>query len=565
MTAATTRSRLALCGLGVLALGTTTTFTSRVAAQHMVIESSAGGFTQTVAPGRFSNLLRPDYTRRDLKIMLNELQITRDQRFVLEVLLDDYTEKFNQAAEQFKAVRDRYRAPAGRFGPLGTEGAQEMAYIALESIKESLANVQVVELEGGAGTFVGILHREGTGEGGEGGEGGAWFGGGGEDGDESVEIEMHVAVSAGWETGGEDVGEVEHTIPPEVLQQLHESLRKSLEERLHAKRDELALAVAELAERADRQDEAIEEAQKATADDVAAAARTLLAERTQLKAGFETDLTLLLSDEQAETWPGVDRQLRRVNTLSRGEFAGESLDLYQLLDQVKPGVRNEPPVSGTLDDYELRLDETLNRRNAFLVESEVDTFLAWAEQDFDKSLSLIGRESDLRLAVRDVNDEFIQTIANGVDESQATSFRQAAREKAYRSVYRKTREQRLFEQAKEMDGLDADVLDAVTNLETAYLQELALANDQLVEATHEYQPGQKKRMIEMMQKFRSGSMQLDRPPTNPIIDSHRQRRLLGRRYTEQLKSILTTEQFESLPAAKPQHFGSFTIQRSGSN
>ena len=556
MTPATTRSHLALCCLGALALATTTTFMSQAAAQHMVIESSVGGYTQIVAPGRFSNLLRPDYTRRDLKIMLSELQINRDQRFVLEVLLDDYTEKFNQAAEQFKAVRDRYQGPVGRFGALGSAGAQEMADIALKSIQESLANVQVMEAEGGAGTFIGVVRSEISGGG---GEGGVWFGGGGAAGDGSHEIETEIIILTGVETDGDDVGDGEHTIPPEVLQQLHEELRKSLEKRLRARRDELAEAYAELAEREARQDE--EEPQEATADDVAAAARTLLAERTQLKDGFETDLTLLLSDEQAEIWPGVDRQLRRLNTLSRGELAGESLDLYRLVDQWKIGAAKEQPVATTLDDYERRLDEALSQRNAFLTESEVDTFLAWAEQDHDKSLALIGRESDLRRSVRDVNEQFAETIAGDLDEQEAASFRQAARRSAYRSVYRKTREQRLFEQAKEIDGLDPDVLDAVTNLETAYLEELALANDQLVEATHEYQPGQKKRMIEMMQQVRSGSMQFKRPPTSPIQDGHRQRRLLGRRYAKQLKSILTPEQFESLPAAKPR-FEAFSIPRS---
>ena len=556
MIAATT-SRLPWCFCAI-ALGVTIGTTQAFAQPQIMIRSSEGGSFQTVAPGRFSNLLRPDYTRRDLKIILSELQITRDQRYVLEVLLDDYTERVNKAVEQFKAVRERYQGPAGRFGAFGSEGAQEMAEIALQSLQENLANVHTFELEGG-GAFVGVLHSEISGGG---GEGGVWFGGGGEDGDGLHEIKGEIIILTGVATDGDDIGDGEHTIPPEVLQRLHESLRKRLEERLRARRDELAKAMAEIAEREDRQDE--EEAEKATADDIAAAARTLLAERTQLKDGFETDLTLLLSDEQAEVWPAVDRQLRRLNTLSRGELAGESLDLYQLVDQWKSGAAKEQPAADTLDDYELRLDDALSQRNAFLTESEVDTFMAWAEQDHKKSLALIGRESDLRRSVRNVNEAFAETIAGDLDEQEAASFRQAARKAAYQSVYRTMRQQRLFAQAKAIDGLDSDVLDAVTNLETAYLEELALVNDQLVAATHDYEPGQKKRMIEMMQQFRSGSMQLDRRPTNPIIDGHRQRRSLGERYAKQLKSILTTEQFESLPAAKPQ-FQTLTIQRSESN
>ena len=557
MTVATT-SRLPWCFCAI-ALGVTIGTTQAFAQPQIMIRSSEGGSFQTVAPGRFSNLLRPDYTRRDLKIILSELQITRDQRYVLEVLLDDYTERFNKAVQGEKAGPDPDRGVGGGRRGCGAAGAAEMAESELKGIQEGRANVQVREAEGSAGTFIGILRSEVSGGG---GEGGVWFGGGGEDGDGLHEIKGEIIILTGVATDGDDIGDGEHTIPPEVLQRLHESLRKRLEERLRARRDELAKAMAEIAEREDRQDE--EEAQQATADDVAAAARTLLAERTQLKHGFETDPTLLLTDEQAEVWPVVDRQLRRLNTLSRGELAGESLDLYQLVDQWKSGAAKEQPAADTLDDYELRLDDALSQRNAFLTESEVDTFMAWAEQDHKKSLALIGRESDLRRSVRNVNEAFAETIAGDLDEQEAASFRQAARKAAYQSVYRTMRQQRLFAQAKAIDGLDSDVLDAVTNLETAYLEELALVNDQLVAATHDYEPGQKKRMIEMMQQFRSGSMQLDRRPTNPIIDGHRQRRSLGERYAKQLKSILTTEQFESLPAAKPQ-FQTLTIQRSESN
>ena len=376
-------------------------------------------------------------------------------------------------------------------------------------------------------------------------------------------MEVHVAVLAGVEADGEEHEAAVHTIPPEVLQRLQDSLREHLEERFAARRDELARAVAEIEAREARREAGEED--KASADDVAEAARTLLAQRIQLKNEFESDLMLLLPDEQAEAWPAVDRHLRRLNTLSKGQFAGESLDLFRLLDESLPG---EFPGAGalpgaTLQDYELRLDDTLSERNQYLTESEIDTFVAWAEQDFDKTIELMERESELRLAVRDVNDEFIQTIASGLDASQATSFRQAARERSYRAAYRKTREQRLFEQAKAIEGLDPDVLGAITNLETTYLEELAVAIDRLVAAIHDFEPTQKKRMIELMQKVRSGAFNFQDRPANPIMDGHRQRRQLGRRYAKQLQSLLTPQQYDDLPGAKQQEFGSFTIRRDG--
>ena len=552
----TTTSRSPLC-FAAIAIGMTIWATQAPAQQHriMIESSDGGGFTQTISPGRFSNLLRPDYTRRDLKILLQELQITRDQRYVLQVLLDDYTESFNKAVEQFKAVQDRFDGPDRPLAHFGSEGAQQMADTVLKSLEVNLANAQIVQLEGGGqAAFVGILDSSVGGEGGD----GTWVGGGGGEGGDQM-IEMHVAVVASVEDDHEGHVDGPHTIPPEVLETLKNSLRERLEERLAARRDELALAIAAIEAREARREAGEEE--EASADDVAKAARTLLGQRSQLKNEFESDLMLLLPEEQAEAWPGVERHLRRLNTLPKGQLAGESLDLYRLLDEFLPGASDQQPTATTLKDYELRLDDTLSNRNQYLTESEVDSFLAWAEQDFDKTIELMERESELRLAVRDVNEEFVQTIASGLEESQAASLREAGRQKAYHAVYRKTREQRLFEQAKAIEGLDSDVLDAVTNLETAYLEELVLANEQLVEATRQNQPGQRIRMIEMMQKVRSGSFKFEARPTNPIMDGHRQRSQLGRRYAKQLKSLLTEEQFDSLPGARQQQFGSFTIHR----
>ncbi len=556
-------SRLALCCLSITSLGPAAAISPATAAQHIMIDSSAGGITQTFAPGRFSNLLQPDYTRRDLAIILKELQITRDQRFVLQVLLDDYTDSFNKAVEQFKAVQDRFDGPDRPMAGLGSEAVKRMTDTVLESLQDNLAIKRVVQLQGGGGTFVGILQTEVSGGGGGGNAtwvGGA-IGGGGEGGDQM--IELHVAVLASVEEDHEGHEAGAHTIPPEVLVRLQTSIRERLEERFAARRDEMALAIAEIAAREARREAGEEE--EASADDVAKAARTLLAQRRQLKNEFESDLMLLLPDEQAEAWPAVDRHLRRLNTLSKGQFAGESLDLFRLLDEVSrgalPGAGDLP--GATLIDYEMRLNYALSNRNQYLTESEVDSFLAWAEQDFDKTIELMERESDLRLAVRDVNDEFIQTIASGLDASQATSFRQAARERSYRAAYRKTREQRLFGQAKAIEQLDPDVLGAIINLETRYLEELAVAIDHLVATIHDFEPTQRKRMIELMQKVRSGSFDFQDRPANPIMDGHRQRRQLGRRYAKQLKSLLTQEQYDNLPGAKQQEFGSFTIQRDG--
>ena len=134
---------------------------------------------------------------------------------------------------------------------------------------------------------------------------------------------MHLAVVAGVDTDGAEHEPGEHTIPPEVLERLQNSLRERLEERLAARRDEMAEAIAEIEAREARREAGDEE--EASADEVAKAARTLLAQRSELKNEFESDLMLLLPKEQAQAWPGVERQLRRLNTLPKGQLAGESL------------------------------------------------------------------------------------------------------------------------------------------------------------------------------------------------------------------------------------------------
>ncbi len=192
---------------------------SRSSGPSMQMHTS-GSSVRMMSPGSFRNLMRPDYSRRDLKLMFSGLDIDQSQRYVLEILMDEYTNQFKTLVDEFKDVRDRYEWPhRGLFN-------QQMASGFAEDILHNLENAQVIELSGDGGQFVGMTTStvDLSGESHTGvfiaGESGAA---------QSQSGTMHSIVMIAAPEGESDEGEdMPHTIPPEVLEKLKECQNNSL-------------------------------------------------------------------------------------------------------------------------------------------------------------------------------------------------------------------------------------------------------------------------------------------------------------------------------------------------
>ncbi len=495
------------------------------AAQEFSFSSHSGGHYSTMGHGRFANLLRPDFTRRDLPIMIEDLELEDMHRSVLQMLFDDYTEKFGHAAKQFTDVRDRYEWPTQQIRLAGGQMGDQMANIVLEGFDGSIQTGSFVMIDS-ADVHFGDVHTAGGGGGGEGGE----------------EMSFNIAIMVADDDEHADLSE-------EQLEGIHIQLTEGLEERLKERRAELTDILAAIEEREARQAEEEEEKDIATADEVLGAAHTLLAEKTRLQEELIGDVELLIG-EKFDAWPAVDRKLRRVNTLPHGSLSTESLDLHRLA--------NQADAAGALGEvlamYDESLNEALRTRNDTLVQADIENFKASADEDHQRQIDIARQTAEARLGVRRVNDEFLEAAANELDEILGQTVRQRAREEAFPTVYRRTRAERAMAEALEMEDLDPDVADAIGALQANYAEELPIMQERMILIIREDEVDRSTRMMEMMRKLRAGEMDFSKLEPPKMAQAFEARNTLSRRYLDQLKALLTHEQFEGLRSARRRQF-----------
>jgi hypothetical protein len=283
----------------------------------------------------------------------------------------------------------------------------------------------------------------------------------------------------------------------------------------------------------------------------AAAARlaSWQAQKAQLRAKFVDDVQTTLSQNQQQLWPAIDRRMYRERTLPQGRLSGESVDLMQILHEAAPESGARQAAAPALQDYEINLDAALRRRNEYLASSDQDLLAASEAGDQAKAASIITRQVELRLAVRDVIEQSAAAVAALLPPEQGARFTQLAREKGYSRVYRPTQAQRLINAAKEISDLEASVLQAVNDLDRAYQGELGPANEQLVQVIRTAEP---KGMIDRVarQFTPKGDQAAEQPAQeeeDPIQKGFRARSEMGQRYIQQLQGLLTPEQWTKLP------------------
>ena len=280
-------------------------------------------------------------------------------------------------------------------------------------------------------------------------------------------------------------------------------------------------------------------------------------EKAEMRERFINNLKGQLSDQQMAMWPAFNRFLVREKSLSRSRLSGENANLFLVID--RQGIEGDAFVSiePMFDDYELSLHEALVSRDAYLENSAPKLYRALEERDLDKAKQIVERQVSYRKGVRDVNERYIDLFSAEVaktDAESAQGLRQAMLEEAYEDIYGPTRTQRAFEVALEME-LDQEVRSAMTDLQVAYLGELASQNQRISTVVRKEEPKQQLAEVERISSFLNGNfmggmMSRWNNTEDPTRTAFEKRRDLDEVYFERLSAVLTPEQMEELPGGR---------------
>jgi len=269
----------------------------------------------------------------------------------------------------------------------------------------------------------------------------------------------------------------------------------------------------------------------------------------QQRTQFLQDVQYLLNERQQQEWPEFLMRLRREKDLPRGELAGERTDLLQIFRQLGLPPSAAQSLAPVLDGYAHQLDAALIRRERDVTDSRIALMTSMRDEDPRTALSLYRRQLDLRVAVRNVNDQYRDLIAAELPDEHAGRFRAEALESGYPRIYRPTPAQRVIDAALRLEDLDEAMQVAVNDLHTAFHAELFELNDRLLRALRDFEPRDAIRRAELSASERPQTANANQPArddTQPLFASREQ---MSRRYVNMLQDILGDDLFLTLPGA----------------
>jgi len=278
------------------------------------------------------------------------------------------------------------------------------------------------------------------------------------------------------------------------------------------------------------------------------------ARKREMREKFETDLQAILRPDQQPLWEPLARKFLRQATLGRGRLQGESLDLTLLVRDARPPLDSaqKEKVAQAMQAYEAQLDAALRARNQLIESSERGLFTAVAAADRAALASIIGRQTQARVAVRDANDQAAAAIASALGGDVGAKFLQSYQRRAYPQVFRDTPTMRLIKAARELPGLTAEQVSALGQLQTAYEQEVAATDEQVLQAVRQHEPA----LLTLREVHRllppkpeDEATERDRGPDG-VQEAFARRNAMGQKFEAQLQGILGEEMFERLPRGR---------------
>ncbi|MFZ9913923.1 MAG: hypothetical protein ACO3IB_01105, partial [Phycisphaerales bacterium] len=283
--------------------------------------------------------------------------------------------------------------------------------------------------------------------------------------------------------------------------------------------------------------------------------------KSQLRDGFSEGLKAVLDDDQLSQWPAFERFLVREKTLPKGRISGENVNLFLVIDDLRMPPEEFAKVEPHFNDYETRLDGALRARNAYLEESMPRLFKSIQQSDVDGAARIFKRQAELRSAVRDVNDEYRTTMVNalgGGETEWGRALDGAVLKAGWSRIYDDTSTARMFEAALQIDGLEADKVQAIAEMFAQYGTEIRPVNERLKGLARTEEPT---RIAEEGERFATaiasgvsgfargmGGAMGGGEREDPMRKAYDERSAIGDRYEERLKALLTPEQIESLPS-----------------
>ena len=182
---------------------------------------------------------------------------------------------------------------------------------------------------------------------------------------------------------------------------------------------------------------------------------------------FLEELKVILDKEQLERWPIVERELYRMDEIYGGTMAGEGIDLTLLAET--EGVEMTEAIEELLLNYAIAIDRALRAREAFFEEHPASEYAELLETDPERAARRFEEMRDSRMAVRDVNLEYVDRLVTAAGPEVGVAIRRSFNKTVASSgIDRQSIPERAIEGALALDDLSNQQRSALKAIEDDY-------------------------------------------------------------------------------------------------
>lgn len=269
-------------------------------------------------------------------------------------------------------------------------------------------------------------------------------------------------------------------------------------------------------------------------------------EKKKLRAEFLESVRSQLSDVQLESWPSLERALRREKALPNGELSGESLNLVLITREI-----DAPPIvadgaAASIEAYEIELDRALEARETELESTIASKLRAMGPNDNRELLAIEQRIMQRRLAVRQAQETGLAGIRDALGSEYGVQFEKRALRRAFPQVYGPDPVTPLFEAALALTDLTPDQGTRLNDLRTRFDAEHGALQTRFADTIRRTEPDEPRRRAEALAtKAAGGAPKFGDAPEIDAIKNERQE--MYTRIRAAIAEILNDAQKELVP------------------
>ena len=267
-------------------------------------------------------------------------------------------------------------------------------------------------------------------------------------------------------------------------------------------------------------------------------------EKAMLRQRFLDNLRGQLSESQAARWDALDRAMLREKELPRGVLSGESVNLIVIARETNLSGEMSDPLKAALEEYSVALDGALRARASQLSQSQPVIQEAMVAQDWAKGLTQLEAIVARRVALRDVQDRSIESIATALGTSGA-DFRERALRASYPQAYRPSPLIPFFAAARALPGISPQQVSSIDSIEAAYVVAYADLENRWAAGMRSHEP--KAQLADVRLRMAAATGEGVKPDPDPYRAFRDERERMNEKARDNVAEVLGPELAAQLP------------------